>query len=400
MSADAKARKRRTRAYGQGTVYQRGRIWWVAYNGPDGKRVTESSHSTRKGVAVRMLQRRIGNREIGAPVIPRVEQYTFDEAAQAKIDDSTNRGRTTVDELERRIKLHLLPYFGGRRLISIQPGDIRAFTAKRRADTIVTRKARTLDDDTVTREERKPVSNGEINRELEALKSIFRLALKDGRLAQCPHIERLEEHNARKGFFEREQFDAVVKHLPEELRPVLTFAYITGWRIASEVLPLEWRNADLKTGEVRLDVGTTKNREGRVFVMTTALRTVLQAQHTKHEQLKKAGHIVPQVFWRMVADGRGGPLEPKPIKSINKAFKAACRAAGLPGRIPHDLRRTAVRNLDRAGVPRSVAMAMVGHKTEAIYRRYRIVDAVDLRDAARRLDRSTSPWPVTAVSSE
>jgi integrase len=138
---------------------------------------------------------------------------------------------------------------------------------------------------------------------------------------------------------------------------------------------------------VRLDAGTTKNREGRVFVMTTALRTVLQAQHTKHEQLKKAaGHIVPQVFWRMVAHGRGGPLEPKPIKSLNKAFKAACRAAGLAGRIPHDLRRTAVRNLDRAGVPRSVAMAMVGHKTEAIYRRYRIVDAVDLRDAARRLD--------------
>ena len=65
---------------------------------------------------------------------------------------------------------------------------------------------------------------------------------------------------------------------------------------------------------------------------------------------------------------------------------AACRAASLPGRIPHDLRRTAVRNLDRAGGPRSVAIAMVGHKTEAIYRRYRIVDAVDLRDAARRLD--------------
>jgi integrase len=247
-------------------------------------------------------------------------------------------------------------------------------------------KARTLDDGSAIPEQRKPVSHGEINRELEALKSIFRLAMKDGKLPQCPHIEKLEEHNARKGFFEREQFAAMLRHLPEELQPVFTFAYITGWRIASEVLKLEWRNVDLQTGEVRLDAGTTKNREGRVFVMTTALRSVMKAQHAKHEQLKKQGHIIPQVFWRMVADGRGGPLEPQRIKSITKAFKAACRAANIHGRIPHDLRRTAVRNLDRAGVPRSVAMAMVGHKTEAIYRRYRIVDGADLRQAAALLD--------------
>lgn len=88
----------------------------------------------------------------------------------------------------------------------------------------------------------------------------------------------------------------------------------------------------------------------------------------------------------MVADVRRGEKKPRRIKSITKAFKIACRAANIPGRIPHDLRRTAVRNLDRAGVPRSVAMAMVGHKTEAIYRRYRIVDGADLRQAAALLD--------------
>jgi integrase len=160
--------------------------------------------------------------------------------------------------------------------------------------------------------------------------------------------------------------------------------------MASEVLPLEWRNVDFKSGEVRLDEGTTKNGEGRVFVMTAALRSLLEAQQKAHDELKKSGHIVPYVFWRMVADGRGGEKKPQQIITLNKAFKAACRLAGCPGRIPHDLRRTAVRNLDRAGVPRSVAMAMVGHKTEAIYRRYRIVDTADLHDAARLLDAASA----------
>ncbi len=74
------------------------------------------------------------------------------------------------------------------------------------------------------------------------------------------------------------------------------------------------------------------------------------------------------------------------IRDIRGAWKTARTAAGLPGRIPHDSRRTAVRNLERAGVSRSAAMAMVGHKTEAIYRRYAIVDAGALRDAAARID--------------
>ena len=75
------------------------------------------------------------------------------------------------------------------------------------------------------------------------------------------------------------------------------------------------------------------------------------------------------------------------MKSFWKAWKTACKAAGAPGRIPHDFRRTAVRNLERAGVPRSVAMKMVGHKTEAIYRRYAIVSDSDLALAAQQIER-------------
>ena len=86
------------------------------------------------------------------------------------------------------------------------------------------------------------------------------------------------------------------------------------------------------------------------------------------------------------------------IRGFRGAWESACKAAGCPGRIPHDFRRTAVRNLERAGVPRSAAMGMVGHKTEAIYRRYAIVDAGMLREAAAKIDRVTGTLSGTLTS--
>jgi integrase len=160
------------------------------------------------------------------------------------------------------------------------------------------------------------------------------------------------------------------------VRPIITFAYITGWRIRSEVLSLQWRQVDFVSGDVRLDPGSTKNREGRVFPFTAELRTLLTAQLAEHETLKQAGKIVPWVFQR---DGER-------IAGFRRAWITACKAAGCPGRIPHDLRRTAVRNLVRAGIPERVAMQMTGHKTRSVFERYNIVSDGDLRDAAKRLD--------------
>jgi integrase len=103
--------------------------------------------------------------------------------------------------------------------------------------------------------ETKPVSNAEINRELTVLKRMFTLEMQAGKILHRPHIPMRQEDNVRTGFFEREQFESVRRHLPADLQPVITFAYITGWRIASEVLPMQWRHVDFKAGEVRLDPG-------------------------------------------------------------------------------------------------------------------------------------------------
>jgi integrase len=197
----------------------------------------------------------------------------------------------------------------------------------------------------------------------------------------------LREDNVRRGFFEPDQLDAVLSHLPAEVQPVIRFAAMTGWRIADEVLPLEWSRIDFSAGEVRLD--RSKNGDGRVFPMTMELRRLLLEQHAAHEQLKKAGVITPWVFWRMLADGRRGPKKPRPITTFTVAWKNACVAAGCPGRIPHDLRRTAVRNFVRAGIPQTVAMRLTGHKTDSVFRRYDIVSPSDLRVAVERLDALT-----------
>ena len=179
----------------------------------------------------------------------------------------------------------------------------------------------------------------------------------------------------RRGFFECKQFEAVRLRLPACIQPVVSFAYITGWRIQSEVLPLEWRQVDSVAGTVRLDPGTTKNREGRVFPMTDDLRTLLKKQRVEADTLKTKGIICPRVFHR---DGR-------PIRSFRKAWETACTAAGCPGRIPHDLRRTAVRNLVRSGISERVAMTLTGHKTRSVFDRYNIVSEGDLTDAAAKL---------------
>jgi integrase len=164
--------------------------------------------------------------------------------------------------------------------------------------------------------DRRPVAAGEINRELTILKRMFSLAMQAGKLRYKPHIPMLRENNVRIGFFELEQHLELLKHLPEAFRPVVRFAYVTGWRINSEVLPLQWRQIDLKRGEVRLDPGTTKNREGRVFYYSAELRELLEDQRKLADRLQRElGRIVPDVFFHVVQmkDGRLGKKSGAPI---------------------------------------------------------------------------------------
>ncbi|MDQ3673834.1 MAG: site-specific integrase [Gemmatimonadota bacterium] len=363
----------------------------------------ESTGTKNETVARRMLRAREGDVERGIPIDPKVGRVTFHEAAEDMLNDyKANRKKTYVDA-KRRIEKHLAPSFGNKRMSSITTSDIRAYIAKRLADTWLARSARRVKRRNGTwqelPEQRKPVSVGEINRELTVLKRMFSLAIEAGKLHHKPHFAMLREDNIRVGFFEREQYEAVLAHLPEGMRPVVTFAYVTGWRINSEVLAIQWRQVDLRVGEVRLDPGTTKNREGRVFYLTPELHQLLKEQRASADEIQRQKNMIVQhVFFhrQMTKAGTLGYLSGQRISGCGfyQAWRRARTAAGCPGSIPHDFRRTAIRNMVRAGIPERVAMKLSGHKTRSVFDRYNVVSDGDLRDASRRLGHTgghTSP---------
>jgi len=238
------------------------------------------------------------------------------------------------------------------------------------------------------------VANATINCEMAILRRAFQLAARAGKVATRPVFQMLHVDNARKGFFEADQHRAVLGCLADYLKPVAQVAYITGWRTKSELLTRQWRHVDLDAGWLRLEPGESKNGEGRMFPLTPELRSIFEAQRERVRSLERAtGQIIPWVF--VHDDGT-------PIKNFRYAWAKACCDAGLgteivkrvgrarrtfyvTDRLVHDFRRTAVRNLERAGVPRSAAMKITGHKTETIYRRYAIVDEGMMRNAADKL---------------
>jgi len=339
-----------------GTIFrQTGRKNWMLKYYRDGRAIYESSGTTIKDDARTTLRSREGEIADDKPAVTKVaRRLTFDDAAGDVVNDYTANQRRSIDDVQRRIDLHLKPYFGGKRMSAITTATVRAYVAER-----LEAKA-------------KPAT---INRELAVLKRAFRLSS----LTAIPRISLLAEHNVRTGFFEREQLAAVSRHLPAPLRPVMAVAFLTGWRVRSEILPMRWSQIDTKAQTMRLEVGTTKNSEGRTFPYgaLSELADIIKAQDKVREAFKKRNVICSFVF----PTEAGEQIDP----FYSQAWRDACKRAGCPGKIPHDLRRTAVRNLVRAGVPEKTSMLLTGHKTRSIFDRYDIVDESDLKDAVTKL---------------
>jgi integrase len=148
---------------------------------------------------------------------------------------------------------------------------------------------------------------------------------------------------------------------------------------------------DLAGGFVRLEPGTAKNSESRAFPLIPELRALLERRQTITRRCERAqGRIIAHVFHR----------HRTPIRSLRRAWRTACKEAGRPGLLLHDLRCSAVRNLERASISRSVAMKLTGHKTEAVYCRYAIVAESDLREAGTKLAAALGMGVATASLSE
>jgi site-specific recombinase XerD len=351
---------------GSGSVFQRtyrdsrGRLrktnnWYIEFVSGN-RTLREATEFTKRSDAVEFLKKRVSEALSGKLVLEK--NVTYDDLRDLIITDYGNNGRKSLGDLKSTRLPRLDDAFGGVKAIDISAAAVERYKTLRLKDK---------------------AAPATVNRELAALKRMFRLGLRHGVVATIPYISLLAEHNVRKGFFENDQFQAVLKHVPVEYQALLEVAYITGWRIRSELLSRQWRHVDFSgKGWLRIDPGEAKDASaGREFQFTTWLREALEQQRkfvTKVERRTKS--VIPWVFCR--ADGVR-------IHRLYEIWRNACRAANVD-RIPHDFRRTAVRNLERAGVPRTTAMAMIGHKTESIYRRYSIVDQGMLEMGTSKLE--------------
>jgi integrase len=355
-----------------GSLYKRGDIYWIKYY-RHGKPYRESSKSDKITKAQKLLKKREG--EIAEGKLPGIyfDKVTFNQLAEDFLTDYRINGKDTLSKAERSVK-YLKEFFGGMKATEVTTDKVKTYIEKRMGDEM---------------------SNASINRELAALKRMFHLG------AQCtppkvnliPYIPMLKESNVRKGFFEYGEFLALRDALPEDLKPIITFGYHSGWRKA-EILGLTWDRVDLKEGTVRLDPGETKNEEGRTLYINDEL---LKEMH-KLQAKRYLG--CPYVFHR----------EGKTIAGFRKAWTKACSQVGLcevlrdsegrtvvvkdkkgnekvvkvPTRIFHDFRRTAIRDMVRSGVSERVAMSISGHKTRNVFDRYNIVSDQDLKEAAKK----------------
>lgn len=349
-------------AAGQGGVYRpkytaadgtrnESSVWWIRYS-IRGKKHRESSGFRKKRDAVKFLNDRLHEHGQGIAAGD-VAKVQFPALAELIRTDYRKNKRKSADRLEISLG-HLLEAFEDWSVIDIQEPAIDRCVADR------------LDEG---------AANATVNRELAALRRMFNLGKRARLVGRVPSVDMLKETNVRRGFFEADQHAAVVAELPEYVRPIAEVAYYTGWR-KGEILSREWRHVDFETGWIRLDPGETKNGRGREFPLIPQLRAVLEAEAERKAHVEReTGRIVSALFFR--DDGR-------PVKNFRGAWIGARERAGCPERVFHDYRRTAARNLVRAGIPASQAKEFTGHETLSVFDRYAISDAASMKQAAAK----------------
>ncbi len=247
-------------------------------------------------------------------------------------------------------------------------------------------------------------SNATVNRGTAILATAFKLAQRRGKVTTVPVIRKLPETNVRRVFYDKGEFERAVAAAPEYLRDALRFFYATGWR-KQEVVGLKWNMVDLAAGTITLP--TSKNTRGRVLALAGDLAALMKRREADRlvETPDGVVKIAEYVFHR----------QGQPLGDFKRAWATARIKAGLASVVKdasgkvvtkkdgtpryvfektiHDFRRTAARNLSRAGVRRDVAKAITGHVTDVMYSRYNITDEGDLREGMEKVSTYVATLP-------
>jgi integrase len=340
-----------------GRVFRRGRRWWFAvyHKGQEIRRSGGTTREASRGKLKKMKAQLAGEEfPLGDDTV------TVRDLLDSYEADLERRGRKSLAPVRSHTK-PLRRLLGAYAANEVSALTIEWFQRKR----IKSRK-----------------STGTIDKETEILRAAYRLGQKRKLIKQVSYFPFFRADNRRTGFFETDQVERLLRELPAPIVDATEFAYLSGWR-KGEILPLRWEAVDRAAREIRLE--TSKSGDPRTLPLEGALWLLIEKRWRERQYQKGAlTKLSPFVFHD------GG----KPLGDFRKSWAAACKKAGLAGKIFHDLRRSAVRNLIRSGVPQSVAMAISGHRTISMFLRYGITSEDDKRKALRdtetfiRLDRA------------
>lgn len=353
---------------GQGRVYRPkiggrvSKVWWLDY-GVGGERHRESSRTTIKRDALEILRQRIGKRQDGT-MSGRPERVTLAELKDALKRRYVREGNASWGRAEQAFA-HLETHFkAGCKALSITRSAVANYQSTRLADG---------------------AARNTVRYECAILSAAFGVAVELDMLAGKPLFKRMPEGEKRKGFFDESDFAIVVLNLPSEIGALVRFLRFTGWR-KGEGIGLQWAQIDWDdpqypglhqepvpgmSASIRISADETKGGDDREFPFGQAseLKTLLLERFRERNGLR--------VFHR----------KGRPVGDFRKVWDKACIAAGVPGKLVHDLRRTAARDFRRAGVSEGEIMRLAGWKTRSMFDRYNIIDSADLsRAVAQRFN--------------
>lgn len=356
-STEKKARGKR----GQGSVYQpkNSRNYWIKFSA-NGRVIQKSAETELRRDALDFLSAEKLKHASGEAVTN--EKVTVDSLYDVLLADY-RINQKTVEWAERCWNVHLKAFFGGMLAKNVGTDTLSRYIESRRAEK---------------------AANGTINRELSLLQRAFMLAYESQprKIAHPLRFHRLAESKPRQGFIEQKQYDALAANCSDLfMRSMLALAYSFGFRKA-ELLTLKVSDVNLLAGTLQLR--DSKNGEPRKVSLTGDAKNLLAACCAG-----KSGNDA--VFTR----GKG-----KAVSDFRGTWDKVTLAAGVPGLLFHDLRRSAVRNMVRAGIPEVVCMKVSGHKTRNVFDRYNITSERDLADAARKIELSYRQAKVAETQQE
>lgn len=342
---------------GDGTIFTAGSdTLWIQY-WVNGRRLRENTNTSDRKVASDKLRARIYEASQGlVPEPSAIRKLTVTNLYEALEREYQINGRRSLDDLKTRWKLHLAPFFGFMRPANVSTDLVNRYIDKRQQEN---------------------AKNATINRELALLKRAFHLGREctPPKVQNVPYFAMLKENNVRKGFLDPEQYEKLARECAKYglwLRTAFELAHTYGWR-HGELVNLRVSQISIADRTIRLNPGETKNDEGREVPMTPLLRQLLQ-ESIRGKQ--------PDDLVLTRKDGR-------PVGDFRGCWETATKNAGVAGLLFHDLRRTAVRNMIRAGIPERVAMQMSGHKTRSIFDRYNVISQSDIENAVTKLSQRT-----------